>query len=49
MTDVLGAAADADLTVLVQVHDAFDVPELVGAARRFFDLRGATTDGTDRL
>jgi UDP-N-acetyl-D-glucosamine dehydrogenase len=47
--DPVEAARTADLTVLVQVHDAFDVPELVGAAKRFFDLRGATTDGTERL
>ncbi|HJQ07403.1 MAG TPA: nucleotide sugar dehydrogenase [Nocardioides sp.] len=49
VADPVEAARVADLTVLVQVHDAFDVPELVGAAKRFFDLRGATADGTERL
>ncbi|GAA4814624.1 nucleotide sugar dehydrogenase [Nocardioides caeni] len=49
VTDVAAAAGAADLTVLVQVHDAFDVPALVAASGRFFDLRGATSDGTERL
>jgi nucleotide sugar dehydrogenase len=38
--DPVAAAADADITVLLQQHRAFDVEALTGAARCFFDLRG---------
>ncbi|MEK9809656.1 MAG: nucleotide sugar dehydrogenase [Candidatus Nanopelagicales bacterium] len=41
--DDLGAAvAGADLTILLQNHNSYDVPGLVAASRRFFDTRGVT-------
>jgi nucleotide sugar dehydrogenase len=48
--DPLGAAADADLVVLVQNHSAFDVPAIARAAKRMFDTRGVTRgDEAERL
>lgn len=38
------AVAEADIVVLLQNHRTYDVDALVGAANRFFDTRGVTTD-----
>ena len=43
--DPAAAAAEADLTILVQNHREYDVQALAGAARRFFDTRGVATPG----
>lgn len=42
--DLERAIADADLTVLVQHHQAYDTDDLVRRARLLFDTRGVTTD-----
>lgn len=48
--DPAAAAADADITVLVQQHRDFDVDAIAGKARCFFDLRGVTTgEDVERL
>lgn len=48
--DPAAAAADADITVLLQQHRAFDVDAIAGKARCFFDLRGVTSgDNVERL
>jgi UDP-N-acetyl-D-glucosamine dehydrogenase len=41
--DLDGAAAAADLVILVQHHREYDADRLAGIAKRFFDTRGATT------
>jgi UDP-N-acetyl-D-glucosamine dehydrogenase len=41
--DLEGAAAAADLVILVQHHREYDADRLAGVAKRFFDTRGATT------
>jgi UDP-N-acetyl-D-glucosamine dehydrogenase len=41
--DLDGAAAAADLVILVQHHREYDADHLAGIAKRFFDTRGATT------
>jgi UDP-N-acetyl-D-glucosamine dehydrogenase len=41
--DLEGAAAAADLVVLVQHHREYDANHLARIAKRFFDTRGATT------
>jgi nucleotide sugar dehydrogenase len=41
--DLEGAAAAADLVILVQHHREYDADHLAGIAKRFFDTRGATT------
>jgi UDP-N-acetyl-D-glucosamine dehydrogenase len=41
--DLEGAAAAADLVVLVQHHREYDADHLAGLAKRFFDTRGVTT------
>ena len=41
--DVNGAVKDADIVVLLQNHDAYDVETLSDQAQIFFDTRGATT------
>lgn len=41
--DPVAAAAEADITVLLQQHRAFDVGAIADAARCFFDLRGVAT------
>ncbi|RZU49764.1 nucleotide sugar dehydrogenase [Krasilnikovia cinnamomea] len=41
--DLEGAAAAADLTILVQHHRGYDADHLAGIAKRFFDTRGVTT------
>jgi UDP-N-acetyl-D-glucosamine dehydrogenase len=41
--DVEGAAAAADLVVLVQHHREYDADRLARIAKRFFDTRGVTT------
>ncbi len=41
--DLPGAAAAADLVILVQHHREYDVDQLAGIAKRFFDTRGVTT------
>jgi nucleotide sugar dehydrogenase len=43
--DPMTAAADADLTVLVQNHREYDVEGLARAAQRFFDTRGVVSEG----
>lgn len=42
--DVLAACAEADLTILLQHHSAYDVDEIARRARLFFDTRGVSTD-----
>ena len=41
--DLEGAAAAADLVILVQQHREYDADHLAGIAKRFFDTRGVTT------
>ena len=41
--DVLTAAAEADITVLLQQHRAYDVPAIERSARLLLDTRGVTT------
>ncbi|KRF12746.1 nucleotide sugar dehydrogenase [Nocardioides sp. Soil796] len=41
--DLATAIAFADLVILVQAHDEYDVPSLAADARLFFDTRGVTT------
>jgi UDP-N-acetyl-D-glucosamine dehydrogenase len=41
--DLQGAAAAADLVILVQHHRDYDADHLAGIAKRFFDTRGVTT------
>ncbi|AGL20394.1 nucleotide sugar dehydrogenase [Actinoplanes sp. N902-109] len=41
--DLEGAAAAADLVILVQHHRDYDADHLAGIAKRFFDTRGVTT------
>jgi nucleotide sugar dehydrogenase len=41
--DLDGAAAAADLVILVQQHRDYDADHLAGIAKRFFDTRGVTT------
>ncbi|MFC6341335.1 nucleotide sugar dehydrogenase [Nocardioides hankookensis] len=44
------AAAEADVTVLVQQHSAFDIEDIAARARCLFDLRGVSTHpGVERL
>jgi UDP-N-acetyl-D-glucosamine dehydrogenase len=48
--DLEGAAAAADLVILVQHHREYDADRLAAIAKRFFDTRGATTGrGAHRL
>ena len=48
--DPATAAADADITVLLQQHRDFDVDAIATNARCFFDLRGVTDgDNVERL
>lgn len=50
VSDLEQATADADLVILVQNHTAYDVEDLAGRAKQFFDTRGVTTtDGVHRL
>jgi UDP-N-acetyl-D-mannosaminuronate dehydrogenase len=41
--DLEGAAAAADLVILVQNHREYDADHLAGVSKRFFDTRGVTT------
>ena len=41
--DLDGAAAAADLVILVQQHRDYDADHLAGIAKRFFDTRGVTS------
>jgi UDP-N-acetyl-D-glucosamine dehydrogenase len=41
--DLDGAAASADLVILVQHHREYDADHLAGISKRFFDTRGVTT------
>jgi UDP-N-acetyl-D-glucosamine dehydrogenase len=41
--DLDGAAAAADLVILVQHHREYDADHLAGIAKRFFDTRGVTS------
>src|SRR5690625_1035076 len=45
VADLDQALADADLVMLLQQHREYDVDQLAGAAKRFFDTRGVATDG----
>lgn len=48
--DPAAAAADADITVLLQQHRDFEVDAIAEKARCFFDLRGVTTgENVERL
>jgi UDP-N-acetyl-D-glucosamine dehydrogenase len=48
--DVLQAARDADAVLVLQHHDAFDLPAIVDAASLVFDTRGRLTgEGVVRL
>lgn len=48
--DLEGAAARADLVILVQNHREYDADHLASIAKRFFDTRGVTTGAeADRL
>ena len=48
--DLDGAAAAADLVILVQHHREYDADHLAAVAKRFFDTRGVTTtDQAHRL
>jgi UDP-N-acetyl-D-glucosamine dehydrogenase len=48
--DLEGAAAAADLVILVQHHREYDADRLAAIAKRFFDTRGVTTGpGAHRL
>lgn len=49
--DLQVSAASADIVVLLQNHDEYDVDRLVLSSRRFFDTRGVTNPQTscDRL
>lgn len=50
VSDVYRSVVDADLVILVQNHDVYDVDGLARRAARFFDTRGATTvDDAHRL
>ncbi len=42
-TDVMQAAADADLVIVVQNHKAYNLNEIAKTAKRFLDTRGKTT------
>lgn len=44
-TDLIGAAKDADIVILLQPHSTYDLPELVSNSNVFFDAVGAT-DGS---
>ena len=49
-TDLLGDAATADITVLVQNHKAYDLKTLASAAHRLLDTRGKIDEpGVERL
>lgn len=43
--DLLQAVKDADIVVLLQNHDSYDVNALADAAARFFDTRGSSDYG----
>jgi UDP-N-acetyl-D-glucosamine dehydrogenase len=48
--DLQGAAAAADLVILVQHHREYDADHLAAVSKRFFDTRGVTTtDQAHRL
>lgn len=48
--DPYGAAASADLTILLQPHGTYDVDRLEAQAQRLFDTRGRTSQpGSHRL
>ena len=44
--DVVAAAVEADLVILVQHHREYDADALAQVSRRFFDTRGATSAET---
>jgi UDP-N-acetyl-D-glucosamine dehydrogenase len=43
-----GPGADADLVILLQAHDSYDVPALASKARLFLDTRGVLEGQTSR-
>ncbi|MEO0494465.1 MAG: nucleotide sugar dehydrogenase [Actinomycetota bacterium] len=48
--DAVAAAENADLTVLLQKHQSYDLEVLAARARRVFDTRGAMTgDNVERM
>ena len=42
-TDVMQAAAEADLVIVVQNHKVYNLNEIAKTAKRFLDTRGKTT------
>lgn len=42
-TDLLEAVAAADVVVLLQAHQQYDIEDLVARSNRFFDTRGVTS------
>jgi nucleotide sugar dehydrogenase len=48
-TDVVRAAAAADLTILLQPHAAYDLDAIVAAAPLLLDARGCTHSGAELL
>ena len=43
-TNLIDAVEAADVVVLLQAHQQYDIEELVGRSKRFFDTRGVTRD-----
>jgi UDP-N-acetyl-D-glucosamine dehydrogenase len=50
VADASIAAAESDVVVLLQAHSAYDIDELIGHSKFFFDTRGVTrSDNVERL
>src|SRR5439155_24916831 len=47
--DVLAAAAEADLTILLQDHKSYDLDEIAAASTLTLDTRGRTHGGAELL
>lgn len=47
--DYIAAAARADVTVILQAHESYNVPSLSTSARLLFDATGVATDPATRL
>ncbi|MEE6283144.1 nucleotide sugar dehydrogenase [Georgenia sp. MJ170] len=45
VADLDAAIAEADVVMLLQQHREYDVDDLAGKSKRFFDTRGAAADG----
>lgn len=48
-SDVMEAATEADLVIVVQNHKVYDLNEIAKTAKRFLDTRGKTTDPSAHL